>query len=256
MNVEERFYNKAEKYKKKKEELRERIEKEEIEECTFKPKTNVKESKQQSNMEFTKKITDLVQKTRRKHEDAVERSKAEMQEKIENDENLTLRPKICEKSKEILAKKQTASTPAFERLYSLNKSQAKKQINELAKEKGKVDKEENKEDNNQEYFFQPHINKKSQDLKREEPISSFLYNDAIRRMNKPAIEESVVSTKFLSDNSQKFLIEKFKRDYEEETTKLQLNDNTVNYSQYIELLKNMHFIKQDKDCDNEMALKL
>jgi hypothetical protein len=249
LDVNERFYKKAEDYKKKKEDLKEKIIKEELNACTFQPKTNVKDKIKHSPKDFNKKLDEYIEKKKKKQEEDV-KSK-ELQEKHNSDEELTHQPKINAKSKEMISKKQTEGT-IHERLYNQYKSQASKQIEELNKNKEISDPKKITEE--PEIFFQPTINKKSQNLNRTDKIGQILYNDAIRRKNKPLQAPSSPIQKFMNSNSEKVLIEKFKRDFNEAVSELgPIESLKINYNQLLQVLKILYFIREDKEEEDRLT---
>lgn len=242
LDVEQRFYKKAEKYEKKKQDLKQKLAQDEVEGCTFKPKTNIKALKKPSNSEFTKKIDDYVKKKQEKHDKAIEKAKKEKQEKIESDPDLTLRPKLCEKSKEILALRPQASLPAHERLYNTKKAEPKQNSSEIF---------ENPDEESEpvQVFFKPQINKKSQDLKRDQPACLLLYQQA--SIKKSVSETPKAKPKVFSENSEKILINKFCKEYNEKIE--QLEGKPVNYSEFCEILSKLGFINGDSDENKELS---
>lgn len=250
-DVNERFYKKAEDYKKKKEEMKEKFKKDELDGCTFQPKTNSKEKVKQSPKDFNKKLDDYIERKRKKQEDAQIAKTKEIEEK-QNIEDLTYKPKICEKSKSILSKKPVEG-PIYERLYNQGKNQASKQIQELDKEKEK-EADPNKTIEEPEVFFHPTINKKSQNMLRPDKIEKILYDDAIRRKNKPPQAPTSPVHKFMNSNSEKVLLDKFKRDFTEATVGVELK---INYNQFLEISDLLHFIREEsEEQDRLRALQI
>lgn len=244
VDVEDRFYKKAEKYKNKLNQLKEKLAIEEVEGCTFKPKTNLKPNPKLKISEINKKNDDIVMKKRKKLELAIEKAKKEEIEKCEQDPDLTLRPKLCEKSKEILAHKPYSSTPAYQRLYQLNKTQIKNsQTNEATKE------EENETEN---VFFKPQINKKSQNMKRDQPTCIMLYQKANHK--KSVSETPKANPKLFSENSEKILINKFCKEFNE---KIEIYDGKpISYSEFSQILHDLGFIDQENPADRQASLDL
>lgn len=242
LDVEERFYKKAEKYEKKKQDLKQRLAEEEVEGCTFKPKTNVKLQRKPTKSEFTKKVDDYVKKKQQNLERAIEKAKKEQQEKIESDPDLTLRPKLCEKSKEILASKPQANMPAHERLYQLKKSHTSQKSLETLEPP-------DEETEPQPVFFKPQINKKSQDLKRDQPTCFLLYQQA--SIKKSVSEAPKPKPKVFSENSEKILINKFCKEYNEKIENFE--GKPVNYLEFSEVLSQLGFINEDLEEGKEIC---
>ena len=244
VDVEDRFYKKAERYKSKLNQLKAKLAIEEVEGCTFKPKTNLKSNPKFKISEINKKNDDIVMRKRKKLELAIEKAKKEEIEKFEQDPDLTLRPKLCEKSKEILAHKPYSSTPAYQRLYQLNKTQIKNsQTNDAPKE------EENETEN---VFFKPQINKKSQNMKRDQPTCIMLYQQASHK--KSNSETPKANPKLFSENSEKILINKFCKEFNE---KIEIYDGKpINYSEFSQILHDLGFIDQENSSDTQVSLDL
>ena len=261
IDVNERFYKKAEDYKKKKDEMKEKSMKEELDACTFQPKTNsnVKDKVKQSPREFNKKLDDYLEKKKKQQESALVARNKDMQEKQDADEDLTYKPKICEKSKLILSKKPSAEGPIHERLYNQYKNQANKQLHELEKDKDKEHPADpNKTIDEPEVFFQPTINKKSHNIARPDKIDKILYDDAIRRKNKPPQTPLSPVHKFMNVNSEKVLIDKFKREFNEALIELNMQESEkINYNQVLELFRILDFIREEnEEQDRGSTLKV
>lgn len=252
IDVNERFFKKAEVYKKKKQDLKEKIEKDEVEGCTFKPKTNVKGQVKMSNEEFNKKFEGYAEKKKKKTLEAAEKAKREQKDKVENDPELTLKPQICERSKELLAAKTSVDVPAHERLYNLKRNQVKKQ---LEQNRDRVDDDPTSPEPEIEVFFKPTINKKSQKIKRDVPFCISLYTDAMRRQSQSKSELSLSPLpRFINENSERVLIEKFVREFEESLCTLQVPEDCLNYSQMIEICKLLDFFTDYNEDDRSLML--
>lgn len=251
VDIKERFYDKAETYKKKKEELKEKFEKDELSACTFQPKTNSKEKPKPKQSVINAKLQEYMDKQKKKLELAQENAKkAEDAEEIQE---LSYKPKICERSKEILSKRPQVDTPIHERLYNQARGQAVKQVLEED-----PDPESSKLENPDPLTFHPTINKKSQNLARADKIENILYEDAIRRQNNPPKQATSPNPRFLNSNSEKVLIDKFKREFFDSLTELVGEEQeTLNYTQTLELFKFMYFIRDDKEeIDKQSVLSL
>ena len=241
LDVEERFYKKAEKYEKKKQDLKQKLAEEEVEGCTFKPKTNYKMTRKATKSEFIEKVDNYAKKKQQNLERAI-KAKKEQQEKIESDPDITLHPKLCEKSKEILASKPQANIPAHERLYQLKKSHASQKSFETIE----LPEEETEP---QPVFFKPHINKKSQDLKRNQPTCFLLYQQA--SIKKSIIETPKAKPKVFSEASVKILINKFCKEYNEKIERYE--GKPINYLEFSEVLSQLGFINEDLEEGKEIC---
>lgn len=245
-DIKERFYDKAETYKKKKEELRDKFDKEELSACTFQPKTNSKDKPLLKPSNFNAKLDEYISRQRKNKEKAMEDAK-KIAEKAENDEDLSYKPKICEKSKEILMKKAPQEGPIYERLYNHGKAQPKVEA-ELENESNVMVEES-------EICFHPTINKKSQNLLRTERIENILYEDAIRRKNNPPQMAKSPTPRFMGSNSEKVLIDKFKREFWDVVNQIVINTELVNYSKISEIFKSLYFIREDKEDQDKLHLQ-
>ena len=247
LDVKERFYKKAEDYQKKKEELKEKIKKNELVGCTFQPKTNTKEKIKQNQADFNKKLEQYTEKKKKKQEEALAKSK-ERVEKEQKEEETFYKPKINEKSKEILSKKQNNEENIYERLYKQYKTPDSKQFNEEESPNPLIEQTP--------VFFSPNINKKSKDLNRTEKIEKILYNDALRRKNKPVQPLTSPCQKFMNSNSEKVLIDKFKREFNEALNESETNQSElIDYRQFSDLLSILLFVTE-KQNDKSQALQL
>lgn len=248
LDIKERFYDKAESYKKKKEELKDKFDKEELSACTFMPKTNNKEKPSTKQSTFNAKLDEYISRQRKNKEKAIEDSK-KLAEKVENDEQLSYKPTICEKSKEILLKKQPQEGPIYERLYNIGKGQLKVSSDSQAEPK-KLNEEP-------EIFFHPTINEKSRNLIRTDKIENILYDDAKRRKNNPPQAAKSPTARFMGSNSEKVLIEKFKREFWDVISEVMVDSELVNYHKLTEIFKSLCFIRDDKeDIDKAQVLTL
>ena len=246
LDIKERFYDKAESYKKKKEDLKDKFDKEELSACTFQPKTNNKEKPSSKPSIFNAKVDEYVNRQRKNKEKAIEDSKR-LAEKAENDEQLSYKPTICERSKEILLKKQPQEGPIYERLYNIGKGQANSDV--------QADPKKLNED--PEIFFHPTINEKSRNLIRPDRIENILYDDAKRRKNNPPQLAKSPTARFMGTNSEKVLIDKFKREFLDVLSEVMIDIELANYSKLTEIFKSLHFIRDDKeDIDKTQVLTL
>jgi hypothetical protein len=241
LNVEDRFYKKAEKSKVKIEQLKGKLANEEVESCTFKPKTNIKENLKTIKMsEFIRKNDEIVQKKRKKLQEAIEKAKNDEKIKAEQDPNVTLRPKLCEKSKEILANKPYSSTPAFQRLYQLKNQTKKVEV-----------KDDESEEIPEVVYFKPQINKKSQNIKRDQPTCLMLYQQANHK--KSISETPKINPKLFSENSEKILINKFCKEFNE---KIEIFEgNPINYSEFNKTLEELGFVEADNESEKQISLE-
>ena len=112
-------------------------------------------------------------------------------------------------------------------------------------------KEKLKRDGNNEPLptFSPVVNQRSHDLKRQENIDLILYEDAIRRQNKRSVSPEYKSSKFMSQNSEKLLTEKFNNEYHQLISDIYgYEKDEFTYTEFVAILDGLFFIKND--CDD------
>jgi hypothetical protein len=148
-------------------------------------------------------------------------------------------PKINEASKKIVEVKQKSEDPVHLRLYNKRNSKERKQM-----------------------LLEQNKKTKKVPIKKVEEITNTLYQDAMIRntkqkeLAKTKKEEKVIKS---SENSNKFILKKFNKQYREEVEKL-FNEiiendknfnNKLNLSQLTVLLQNLNFISKDNNENNE-----
>lgn len=243
-DVEERFYKKAKQTEEKIKNLKEEKEKQEINGCTFKPEIKAKrETKTYDEFyEYMKRYTE-------KKEKKITYLKEEESKAKEKSMDFSHQPKLCEKSLQMIARKSDLEESTFDRLHKLYKLQNKSISN---RESVVI---ENKFDEG--LTFHPSVNKKSQALSRSDPVEKILYEDALRRIHKEKNPPAPPPTKFITTKSEKVLIEKLKRDFEEAFMCIDAaSADEINYTKMIELFKAMHFVKDDYKKEEERLLLL
>jgi len=268
---------------KKQQEDRQKVKQEEYmkekeRECTFKPKTNHRD-KPRSFQEF---LDSQTRHTRQKEEKI-----KSMQVQKESEENfevsLAATEKVCKGSKRILKQRETvhedhSKSSVHERLYTANKNQFQKQLQDAIGDVSQVSQGNDRlitlfnstshtprhmsklTAQDPELSFHPKIYKKAQAIVRTEKIDDLLYNDAKRRQQTQ--EEAKQKKSFvkiedaqLSSSSQKYLLQKFYREYQatfgedyDLTTKL-------TYLRVGELLKKLGFLTDGIDDQEKHSLE-
>lgn len=243
IDIEERFYNKAKKAEEKVKALKELKEMEELNYCTFKPQIKTKR-KEKSYDEFYEYVTSFKEKK----ENKVKMIKEEEQKALEKSVDLCYKPKLCEKSLKIIARKGTADENTIEKL---NKYYKCKERSGEKKEQGSNSKTETSR------IVQTKLIKRSQNYHRTEPIDKFLYNDAMRRKNKETKATPQQTPKFITASSEKVLIAKLKREFEESFFNVDIDSTgEINYTRMIELFRQMSMIRNDSKREEERLLLL
>ncbi|OMJ89201.1 hypothetical protein SteCoe_8677 [Stentor coeruleus] len=246
-DIEERFYKKAKQTEEKIKAWKEQKEQEEKSGCTFKPQIKAKRENKTYN-EYYEYMKEHVQKKENKIK-SIKEEEIKNQEK--NAENFH-QPKLCEKSLQMIARKSDLEESAFDRLHKQYKSASRKSINTVSREFLVSDfKNENSS------LFQPTVNKKSQMLNRSDPVEKILYDDALRRIGKDKNPPIPTISKYITSKSEKVLIDKLKRDFEEAFISISSDTSTeINYTKMIELFKSMYFIKDELKKEDERLLLL
>ena len=245
LDVDERFYNKAKKTEEKIKVLKEAREIEEINGCTFHPKINA-QRKQKTYEEYYEYMNNFADKKDKK----VKKLQEEEKKLLEKSNNFAYKPQLCERSLQIIARKSTIEASTFDRLHKFYQTNGRS-LNDSGRDSPVEIKPLPQK------FFHPVVNKKSQEIQRTEPIEKILYDDALRRLKKSSAPKPVEPKKFINTNSEKFLIEKLKRDFEEGFYVVDMdNTNEINYTRMIELFRIMHMIKDNGKKEEERLLLL
>ncbi|OMJ69045.1 hypothetical protein SteCoe_33341 [Stentor coeruleus] len=246
-DVEERFYKKAKQTEEKIKAWKEQKTQEEIAGCTFKPQIKAKREKKSYNefYEYMKAYTD-------KKESKIKTIKEEENKASEKTSEYTHQPKLCEKSLQMIARKSDIEESTFDRLHKLYKNTSGKSANTSGRESLVPDIKSEESS-----LFHPTVNKKSSMMNRSEPVEKILYDDALRRISKDKNPPIPKTSKFISNKSEKVLIDKLKRDFEEAFICItaEISDE-LNYTKLIELFKLMFFIKDEHKKEDERLLLL
>ena len=235
LDVEERFYKKAKQTEEKIKNLKALKEIEEVNGCTFKPTIKSKrEAKTYEEFyEYMKHFTDKKNKK-------IQSMKDEEEKTLEKSLDFSHQPKLCEKSIQMIARKSDLEESTFDRLHKLYKGTGK---SSTVSGRESIVSEAKTEENS--LSFHPTVNKKSQMLNRSEPVEKILYDDALRRINKEKYPPLPQATKFITSKSEKVLIEKLKRDFEEAFCCLEADfSGGINYTKTIELFKLLYLVRE------------
>ena len=242
INIDERFYNKVKKTEEKIKNLKIAKEKEEIGSCTFRPHI-ISNRKHKSYQEFYEYMNSFNKNREKKVEDL----KQEKEKAFELCTDHTFQPKINQKSVKIIEKKGNCDEVIHEKLSKSSKIQEKF----LNPEKD--------EQINSKKLFHPSISKKSHLIQRSESIEKILYKDAVKRFTSSCIiiPEKSLSTRLISINSEKILIEKLKKEFDDCFSSLDI-DNTgqINYSKTVELFRKLNMIKENEKSEQERIFLL
>lgn len=226
IDVDERFYKYKTKVDEKVDKLAKELEAKHQEVCTFKPKIKSGKSKRTPDEFFSE-----MQRFSSKKE---EKLNAMREEKSKNEASVEYshRPNICENSLKLLQKKNQKSEPVFEKLYKQPKAEVKEDLPS----------------------FKPQLN--SSKIKRNSSVSS-LHEKPQKKQEQPP-----EATKFINSNSEKVLVSKFEKEFEEHFEFFDLDQELkLNYLNTCLLLQKMNFITNDPsskhfDQEREHTLKL
>ena len=219
-DVKERFYKHQDRVKEKIEKLTEIVKEQEIEECTFRPTILNKNNKgkQRTVDEFLANM----QKFEENKKDKV-KVKLEEQEMEIRKLKKSAKPKLCNNSRRMVEKMEM------------------RDLEKLAKAKVVVDNRGKPEAG----LFRPNVCARSKDIIRDKKVEDILYEDAIRRASRVGASTPTINGKYASSNSEKVLLEKFKREFEEHFSYLDIEGNqAVNYTKFTTLLYNMNFLSR------------
>jgi hypothetical protein len=241
IDVDERFYKKAKKTEEKVKTLKDIKDMEEINNCTFHPKIKTKR-KTKTCDEYFDYMKNFVEKKDKKVIKLREDHK-----KAEESIDFTHQPKICEKSIQIMAQKSEIENNTFDRLHKTFKFK-----NNSCENTHDV----NVADSRIEETVRPKIFKK-QNIQRSEPVDKLLYKDAIRRQKRKNSMPEKKSQKLITISSERVLIEKLKRDFQECFSQVDVdNSDHLNYTKTIEVLKLMNLVQETSKKDEERLLIL
>jgi len=219
-SIQERFYKHKSKVQEKIEKASKDFSEKEMLECSFKP--NIKTSKAKRN------VGEFLEDQRRFEQQRKERIDVLKEENRKlSDSDLGIhKPKINQESKKLATKSLRYVEPIHQKLYNQYK-QMKDKLEKYRQDVFEADK------------FKPELNPKSQKITRSQSIDVLLYEDALRRKNKPA-EQKQESAKLISSGSEKVLESKLQREFEQAFVEMHAEDN-LNYSSFSAFLQKLHF---------------
>lgn len=245
LDVEGRFYDKAKKTEEKIKVLKSLKDIQEVNGCTFKPQIKGKREAKTYD-EFYNYMKNFADKKDKK----IKILQEEEAKTLEKSLDFSHQPKLCEKSIQMIARKSDVEDSTFARLHKLYKSPKS-----MASGRESFASEAKTEENSNN--FRPTVNKKSQMLNRADPVAKILYDDALRRINKEKNPPLPQAIKFITNKSEKVLIEKVKRDFEEAFCCIEPDRfGGLNYTKMIELFKLLYLIKDEHKKEEERLLLL
>ena len=107
-----------------------------------------------------------------------------------------------------------------------------------------------------ELTFQPRLESRSRNLKRNEDVQEILYRDALRRQTKSVENlrkrQAPQQKKFMNENSKRLLAHKLIKEFEQESEKYfgEFQEHRFNYLQMSEFLKLLRFVSTCEDVNN------
>lgn len=234
-DVKERFYKHQDRVKEKIEKLTEIVKEQEIEECTFRPTILNKNKKNRTVDEFLA----TMQKFEDNKKDKIKVKLQEQEMEIKKLKKIA-KPKLCKNSRRMVDMMEV------------------RDLEKLAKAKGVVEgKDKAKEEVG---LFRPNVCARSKEMFRGKKVEDILYDDAVRRASRVSASTPTIKGKYASSNSEKVLLEKFKREFEEHFSYLDIEGNQViNYTKFTTLLYNMNFLSRSSSKiskQKQQALKI
>ena len=142
-------------------------------------------------------------------------------------ETSTFRPELNTKSLQILVKKGRDSAPVYTKLYEASKAATARSIQTLSPKALPT--------------FRPSINKQSEVLPRDKQVNLKLYEDAVRRAQKPVPKLEPFQQKLISRNSEKVLVAKFEGEFEAVCKRVGVERLVSEASQVERILEMLHF---------------
>lgn len=238
----ERLLAYGERQKAQKDKLREESFKKELENCTFKPKINT-QSENRSHEAFyedmKKYLDEKLNKIKTKQEE-------NEQLIISKSLDFPFRPSLCAHSVRI-DKRIDNEESRHEKLYRLHKSKDQN-LQRILKEKSLDNSRFSQSTEDSQLPFQPTVNKRSKNLVRDTSIDDHLYQDAIRRKQKP-IEppKTQIPEKMISTNSENVLINKLTTEFNENWDMIDIdNIEEVNYSRILDIFRSMYLLIENQ----------
>lgn len=220
----DQLYSKKADVEKKIDKLRQGKEEEEKALCTFKPTVNPHES---SKRGFDGFLNDMKGKVQQR-DSKVLQLKANI-EGLALTEDMTFKPLICEKSAKLVARR---SQPAHEGLHSAAKSALKRSIDQHLRSSASSSDAANRP-------FMPSVHKGSAKTRLSEPVSHELQpKETPTTTQKPAATKASLKPK----KSDKVLVDKLTREYNEAFDSLVDSGNSANYLQIRAILQKLNFL--------------
>lgn len=218
INVDERFYKYQDKVKEKIQTLAKELKEKEMEKCTFKP-----EVKSQTQKRTTDQFINQMINYEKVKKDKIEALRSQKKDAFEDD--AIHHPVINQKSKDIIAKKGEPSQPIYEKLY---KSATKEKVAEKSPPKQSVS--------------------KASSTRRAEPIEKILYEDALRRANKPIELKIEKKESQVSNKSQQVLAKKFIKEFSEIISVVEgIEGDKISQEAALKVLVCLNFIRNNPE---------
>ena len=181
--------------------------------------------------------------------DKIKYIKSEDAKTLEEEESGYFKPTICVKSRKIDS---YPEGKRYERLYELHKGKIQRRIREAditSPSVSQISVLSDDSDTEPSRPFHPHINKRSQQLSRSQPVEDLLYQSAFAREEKlrSAREFTRKPEKLISGFSEHLLIEKFQNELDSIWEMLEGAQPDMSYMKFVTLLTEMSFIENKQD---------
>ncbi|CAD8131505.1 unnamed protein product [Paramecium pentaurelia] len=198
----------------KKQTLKDQLDAEYLSQCSFQPQIDEKSRKmaiKATNQEV--RSADEFHEQQMRHLQKVNEKREILQKQQEEDEKAELSsPKLTVKTQKLTLK--YSEQPLVERLHEVKS------------------KTQTLPDSTLGHSFKPQISKKSKEIKREESVQDFLYNDAKNRQEQKKQTETMIPQSIISptDKSQSWFVQRFIKEFYYQLSGLDRVQETKDYS--------------------------
>lgn len=252
--VEERFYSYQKGVEAKVRKMEEEKMRKEKAICTFRPA--ILEKSKEANPRSADRFYEEMMRHEQRFQAKIKAAREQTSQAQQSQEDSFFRPQLCEKSMEMI--KKNPNLPAHEKLYQTHKQKLQRHIKSesVADMSASLDSEATQDSVKP---FTPAINKKSLSLTRDQPFEVYLTEDAKRRAKRLSeVPADSPSKPAPSSNSVLLLMKKFREEFAEAWKALDEDvAGTLTYSKTADLLKQLHFIKNQngsKEYEAERTL--
>ncbi|CDW82157.1 UNKNOWN [Stylonychia lemnae] len=249
----QRLLEKGQTYQLKREILKKYEEVSQMKDCLFRPQTNRSTSPKRNFQDYIRDQQQFQLSKQRKIQEKIIQIEQDEQEK----NNATL---ICKGSQKLLQNNERykniqSPSDVSSNLYEQGKNkliQRQNSYNLLSSTQSTKHARDNSQSSiqgsiNQQELFHPQINKKSQQLQRNESVENILYKDALDRRRNSQIKQSQSRNREgikreSQMKSERYLMQSFKAEFDSAVQRLQIEFNSQN--EYVDLFRELGFINE------------